>query len=224
VCTGNFIGPDCCEVGPRTCDEIATYTTAVNCSTCTFYTELLGLDCTWCAVNLSQAAVLTDGSCVSPITCGVNFTFYQCPSFAPFVPPSCPDNCSSNGACVDIANCSTIDSDNYKNYGSDKNKWPLSCGSNYNYSVANNYNTTCACYPGHSGINCGDFINLGFIAALAGGIIAAIIIAAVIIVCGAMLGGSAAAISASNSHDTEGHVFSSPLYKGMTRGSDVQLV
>jgi hypothetical protein len=175
-------------------------------------------------LNLSQAQILTNGTCVGPANCGLNSTFYQCPAIAVFIPPSCPDNCSANGICVNISTCLSLDAENIRLHGNDKSKWSKpSCGLNYNFSVANNYNTTCACFAGYSGINCGDVGFLIIVGILAGGIIAGIIIVVVAVICFGFVGGSAYAVSASTNREDSSGIHVSPLYKPATRGSDVQL-
>lgn len=76
----------------------------------------------------------------------------------------------------------------------DPNKYPLSCGSNYNESMRHNLNSTCACVPEFSGINCGDTqMALGTLIAISAGVISAIVIAALIIA-GIIAGGGVAAM------------------------------
>jgi len=119
---------------------------------------------------------------------------------------------------VNNSQCAQLDANNTQKYGTDQSKWPVSCGSNLNLSKQYGYNSTCACFAGKSGYNCGNGGTfLGVVGVLAGGIIAAIVVAAII--AGCMVSGGAYAVSTQVGSDQDQKVTDNPLYKQPGHGA-----
>jgi len=128
------------------------------------------------------------------------------------IPPTCPDNCTGNGRCVNLSTCAQIDSDNKKNHGNDTGAYDLSCGTNAATAKKNNQTGACACFQGFTGLNCaliGKKNDVIIGAALGAGLIALIVIMALL--GAAIFGGGAVAVSTGVAGATEATVFNNPL-------------
>jgi len=225
-CQGQWTGPSCTtSTKPKiSCDTFSNYLngSAVNCSVCLAFALDFSISCAWCSQSTLDTQYLTNGTCVGPSDCPVT-PLITCPEISPFIPPSCPDNCSYHGICVNISNCSTLNYNNRLQYGNDTSKWPLSCGANLFISISRGYNSTCACYQGFSGINCGNGkYSFAALASIGGGIVALIVIIICVVVC-ATMGGTAFAISTTYSTVDDGTVVCNPLYIQKAVSRDVGL-
>jgi len=116
--------------------------------------------------------------CLTDLNCAQQGGTIQttCVTQVPFVPPPCPDNCTNHGICVNRSDCAKVAKD-HKTYKNAKCPPATSCTSN-----CSNYNQSlvCACFPGHTGANCGESGVSALIAGLAGGAVAAIVVCVVL--------------------------------------------
>jgi hypothetical protein len=174
----------------------------------------IGLSCNYCPPpNASNTTDnLVGGTCKETCVGGLQ----SCQPKVPVTPPICPDNCSSNGICVNLTRCAELEKENKQKYGNDPGLYLLSCGKNANISKSFNQTGACACFQGYEGLNCGIVgkKTLVALAALGAGLIALIVILAVL--GAACAGGGAAAVSSGVAQNTDGTVTNSPLYQGST--------
>jgi len=219
-CTPTYTGTTCDTyyVAPPTCADVTTLSgSPLNCTSCLTYSQAYGINCVWCTTdsgNLTVNSTKTGyGSCIADTSCFTN-ALGTCAEIAPFTPPECPDNCSALGVCVNTSSCPELDANNTRDAG----QYPLRCGSNYNQSVQLGFNSTCACFPGAQGYNCGSGTNFfAFASVIGAGVVAGIVIACVI--AGAVVGGAAAAAVSQTTHETHHSVSHNPLYKPQTKSS-----
>lgn len=217
-CTSSFTGPACDVPVVVKCSDLQSFSSdPLNCTTCLLYSGAYGINCVWCPNSLGNLTVNTTkagfGTCKTDTTCTTT-PLYNCPTIAIYLPPECPDNCSSLGLCVNSTFCAELDKNNSLNPAA----YPYRCGINYNKSVLLGHNATCACIAGASGYNCGDYSgSLLFISALAGGIIAAIILATIAFA--AIAGGAATAGISRTYEKDESSIKQNPLYRPSTKSS-----
>jgi len=160
--------------------------------------------------------ILISGSCIEDYICGNN-SYYSCQAPAPFFPPSCPDNCTGHGVCVNTSDCAALNAANPQ--GQDATK-PVCDALNANYSASRNDTSLCACYPGNSGLNCAVAGgSLAALAALAGGIVALIVVLAALAAAGFAGGGAYAIASAAGGGPGFG-VVNNPIFKDSGTGGE----
>jgi len=139
-------------------------------------------------------------------------SFFSCTGPVVVIPPTCPDNCTKNGRCVNLSTCNQIQAENVKKFGNNTGAYPQSCGNNSARAKANNQTGACACFQGFSGLNCaivGKKNDVIIGAALGAGLIALIVIMALL--GAAIFGGGAVAVSTGVAGATEATVFNNPM-------------
>jgi len=192
---------------PPTCETLGAFT----CSQCRSLASFAGLTCAWCP-RLNDTNLLTDGKCVDPPKCDPNRTFFSCTPPVVVIPPTCPDNCTMNGKCLNLTACDKLAKENFDKFGNDSTKYDLSCGTNADFARKNNQTGACACVKGFTGFNCaniGKSNNVIIGAALGAGLIALIVILGLL--GAAVFGGGAVAVSTGVAGATEATVFNNPL-------------
>jgi len=222
--TAPYTSGTACEIVTlpvKSCESL----NATNCTNCIGYAAAYSINCAWCPSSNLTVYDLTQGSCTNDTFCGAN-GLYACNTITPFIPPSCPDNCTSNGICVNITNCTLIQNANIQKYGADESQWPtgtLTCGANLNQTLIYNHTSLCACFVGHAGSNCAlaGGSSLAALAALSAGFIVLIVV--LVVAAAAVAGGGAIAASVQTYEEKDSQVRNSPLYVDPRQGTDVQI-
>jgi len=107
-----------------------------------------------------------------------------------YIPEPCPDNCTSNGKCVNKTTTPTTSA-----------------------NKTGNYSLVCVCYEGYSGANCAvPPAIIATVAGIAAGVIAGIVIAIVAFL--ALAGGGAYAAAQAMGTGGAAPVVNNPLYRG----------
>jgi len=153
---------------------------------------------------------LDNGLC--SVSCAEAVT--TCQPLIEIIPPTCPDNCSNQGKCVNLSYCDALEKENIRNYGNETGDYKESCGTNANVSRGFNQTGACACFQGFVGLNCalvGRNNALVLAAALSAGLIALIVILAIL--GAALAGGGAAAVAGGVVSNSDPVIIDSPLYE-----------
>jgi len=212
VCDTNNATGVACEIvptpPPKECKDLG----AQNCFDCKIFGQSVSLNCSWCPLTNDTLLFLVNGTCGLPGECPHNKSLFTCQPPITIIPPTCPDNCTGNGVCVNLTTCDKLEKDNKRDHGDDTGAYLLSCGDNANKSREYNQTGACACFQGATGINCALIgkKSLVALAALGAGLIALIVILA--IVAAIVAGGGAAAVGTGVGGATEGAVVNNPLH------------
>jgi len=154
--------------------------------------------CAWC-VNGTNT---TNGVCLAVEACTSNSTtaYYVCPITINYIPEVCPDQCSGHGICINSTQPGYADAV--------KQQAAFVANLKANSSL-------CLCFPGYSGINCGQVPepdNTVVIAASIGTAAVVGIIVAILVALFLAGGGGAYAYAQTGGAATPAPVFNNPIY------------